>query len=218
MLVLDGLLLHRVGVNGQFGAELLGAGDLLRPWQGEKLSHTLPTTSGWRVLEPTRIAVLDKRFARQMVRYPQLAGQLVARALERSRNLAVNMAIVHHARVDVRIHILLWHLAGRWGHMRSDGVLLPLQLSHDLLANLTAADCPAVTSALCDLAKRNLVHSLYDSWLLIGEPPGELLEFAPLPQSLASIAFSEDPWPKPSVRRAVRGGWGGAEAQLWPRR
>ena len=34
LLVLEGLLVRRVGVDGRFGAELLGEGDLLRPWQG----------------------------------------------------------------------------------------------------------------------------------------------------------------------------------------
>src|SRR5262245_39352366 len=33
LLVLDGLLLRRVGVEGRYGAELLLNGDLLRPWQ-----------------------------------------------------------------------------------------------------------------------------------------------------------------------------------------
>ncbi|MGH2931216.1 MAG: hypothetical protein ACRDL8_23630, partial [Solirubrobacteraceae bacterium] len=34
LMVLDGLLLRRVGVDGRFGAELLGDGDLIRPWPG----------------------------------------------------------------------------------------------------------------------------------------------------------------------------------------
>jgi CRP-like cAMP-binding protein len=33
LLVLEGLLLRRVGIEGRYGAELLGPGDLLRPWQ-----------------------------------------------------------------------------------------------------------------------------------------------------------------------------------------
>ena len=36
LLVLDGLLVRRVGIEGRFGAELLGEGDLLRPWEGEE--------------------------------------------------------------------------------------------------------------------------------------------------------------------------------------
>jgi CRP/FNR family transcriptional regulator, cyclic AMP receptor protein len=33
LLVLDGVLMRRVGVGGRFGAELLADGDLLRPWE-----------------------------------------------------------------------------------------------------------------------------------------------------------------------------------------
>ena len=42
LLVLDGLIIRRVGVAGRFGAELLGDGDLLRPWEREDAGATLP--------------------------------------------------------------------------------------------------------------------------------------------------------------------------------
>ena len=176
LLVLAGLLIRRVGIDGRSGAELLGAGDLLRPWQGEEEAPTLPLTTGWRVIEPTRIALLDEPFAERAARYPPLIGRFVARALQRSRNLSVNMAIVHQARVDVRLHMLFWHLAGRWGRVRSDCVVLPLRLTHNVLADLTAARRPTVTSALSDLARRDLVKPVQEGWLLCGNPPGELLE------------------------------------------
>ena len=35
LLIVEGLLLRRVGVGGRYAAELLGPGDLLRPWQTE---------------------------------------------------------------------------------------------------------------------------------------------------------------------------------------
>ena len=44
-------------------------------------------TTGWRVLEPARVAVLDEAFAARLTRYPELIGGLVARALQRSRNM-----------------------------------------------------------------------------------------------------------------------------------
>jgi len=103
MLVLDGVLIHRIGVDRRFGIELIGEGDLLRPppWNGES---TLKLTNDWLILEPTRLAVLDERFVRQLAQFPELGGRLVSRAVQRSRQLAVNMAIVHQARVDVRLH------------------------------------------------------------------------------------------------------------------
>ncbi len=181
LLVFRGLMLRRVGLEGRYGAELLGECDILKPGQGEERpSPTLALTTGWSVIEPTRMAVLDDKFARQLARYPELIGRLVGRAVLRCRNLAVNMAIVHQARVDVRLHMLFWHLAGRWGRVRSDGTMLPVRLTHTVLADLVAARRPTVTSALSDLNRRGLVRLVDDGWLLAGDPPGELLEVSPL--------------------------------------
>jgi CRP/FNR family cyclic AMP-dependent transcriptional regulator len=180
LLVLEGLLLRRVAVDGRYGAELLGEGDLLRPWQGEDTNATLTQTTGWRVLEPTRVAMLDVDAARCLAAYPERTGRLVGRALERARNLAINMAIVHQARVNVRLRMLLWHLADRWGRVRSEGVVLPLRLTHAVLADLVAARRPTVTTALTELARQGTVRAVSNGWLLSGEPPGELLELQSL--------------------------------------
>jgi CRP/FNR family transcriptional regulator, cyclic AMP receptor protein len=179
LLVLRGLLIRRVGIEARFGAELLGQGDLLRPWQGRALQPPLRSTTGWRILEPTRVAVLDTRAARRMARYPELTGHLVGLALERSRNLTVNMAIVHQPRVDVRLHMLFWHLADRWGRVRRDGVNVPLRLTHEVLADLVAARRPTVSTALAELAGRGLLLPSAPGWLLLGEAPGEWLELQP---------------------------------------
>lgn len=176
LLVMGGLLIRRVGIDGRFGAELLGEGDLLRPWQGEHDSPLLPLETGWSVVHPARLAVLDESFVQHFADYPELAPCFVARATQRARNLAVNMAIVHQARVDVRLRMLLWHLAGRWGKVRSDATAVPLRLTHAVLAELVAARRPTVTSALSDLARRELVRPEKKAWLLYGEPPVELLD------------------------------------------
>jgi CRP/FNR family cyclic AMP-dependent transcriptional regulator len=179
VLVLGGLIVHRVGIEGRYGAELLGQGDVLRPWQREPESLTpLPVTTSWSIVERARIALLDDDFLPFVARYPELATGLLARAIQRSRNLVVNIAIVHQARVDVRLHMLLWHLAGRWGRVRSDGTVLPLRLTHNVLADLVAARRPTVTSALSDLARRGIVRFTGETWVLSGDPPGELLDAA----------------------------------------
>jgi len=191
LLVLDGLLLRRVGVDNRYGAELLGDGDLLRPWQGEETETTVPRTTGWRVLTPARLAVLDLRVTRRIARYPELTGRFVGRALERSRNLAVNMAIVHQTRIDVRLQILLWHFADRWGKVGTDGIILPLALSHATLAELVAARRPTVTTALTELERRGSVCRISTGWLLAGERPLELAELRDEP------ALSRAPEPGP---------------------
>jgi hypothetical protein len=174
-LVLSGMLIRRVGVDGRYGAELLGEGDLLRPWQDDDAPLLSVIRASWSVTEPTRLALLDERFARQLARYPELAGRLLGRAVMRSRHLLVNLAIVHNARVADRLHMLLWHLAGRWGRVRGDGVLVSVRLTHTVLADLVAARRPTVTSALGELTRRGLVRSVDEGWLLSGEPPRELV-------------------------------------------
>jgi CRP/FNR family transcriptional regulator, cyclic AMP receptor protein len=176
LLVLHGLLIRRVDIEGGSGAELLGQGDLLRPWQGEGAESSLSRATGWRVLEPARIAVLDERAAARFARYPELTGRLVAKALERARNLATAMAIVHHTRVEVRLHMLFWHLADRWGRVRPDGVIVPLRLTHAMLADLVSARRPSVTTGLSELARHGFVRRVRSGWLLCGDPPGELLQ------------------------------------------
>jgi CRP/FNR family transcriptional regulator, cyclic AMP receptor protein len=173
-LLLQGLIIRRTGVEGRYGAELLGEGDLLRPWQDPYDSPALELEIGWTVLEPARVAVLDEDFTRRAAAYPEIAPAMVERVMRRARNLVVNMAIVHQARVDVRLHMLFWHLAGRWGRVRPEGTVLRMRLTHAVLADLVAARRPTVTSAIAELARAGLVRSSGDEWVLLREPPGEL--------------------------------------------
>jgi CRP/FNR family transcriptional regulator, cyclic AMP receptor protein len=177
VLVLGGLMIRRVGIEGRYGAEVIGEGDLLRP-DAESISPMLPLTTEWSIVLPTRVAALDCSFEQHIAQYPELARALVARAIQRSKNLAVNMAIVHQARVDVRLHMLLWHLAGRWGRVRSDGTALRLHLTHAVLADLVAARRPTVTTALSELSRRGLLSTDGEDWVLAGDAPSELLAYA----------------------------------------
>jgi len=177
VLVLSGLLIRRVGIEGRYGAELIGEGDLLRPTE-ESVSPLLPVTTDWSIILPARMAVLDSGFEQRLARYPELARCLIDRAILRSKYLAVNMAIVHQARVDVRLHMLLWHLAARWGRVRSDGTVLRLRLTHTVLADLVAARRPTVTTALSELSRQGLVRTDGETWILPGEAPADLMAFA----------------------------------------
>lgn len=175
MIVLDGLVIRHVDIDGRFGVELLGESDVIRPWQGADASMLTMRTE-WSVLHPARVAVLDLGFATHFARYPEIAERLFERMLRRSRYLATNMAIVHHPRVDTRLYLLLWHLAGRWGRVRRDGVVVPLRLTHAMLADLVAARRPTVTSALSELARKGVVRSSDDGWLLFGSAPAFLAQ------------------------------------------
>jgi CRP/FNR family cyclic AMP-dependent transcriptional regulator len=171
LLVLEGLLIRRVQVDGRASGELLGEGDLLCcPCRGELPG--VDAAADWRVLVPVTLAVLDAAAAYRTARYPELTAELVGRALERTRRLAVNMAIVHHARIEARLELLFSQLAARWGRVRCEGVHLPLRLTHSLLADLVAAQRPSVTSALGRLAEQQRVRALSDGWLLAAPVAG----------------------------------------------
>lgn len=170
LLVLEGLLLRRVSVEGRSSAELLGRGDVIRPWHDDAGAR-LRRATAWRALQITRLAVLDDRAVERLAQYPEIMRELLERSLERSRRLAVNMAIVHHPRVDIRLQMLFWHLADRWGRVRNGRTVLPLRLTHSVLADLIAAQRPTVSKALSDLASREIVRPAPDGWLLLAPPP-----------------------------------------------
>jgi CRP/FNR family transcriptional regulator, cyclic AMP receptor protein len=176
LLLLEGLIVRRVGRTGRYGAELLGPGDLMRPWQHDGEDVTLPFETRFRVIEQSLLALLDLRFAGRAALYPEVTGALVGRAMQRSRTLVVNMAIAHYPRIDRRLLMLMWHLADRWGRVTPEGIRIPLRLTHQLLADLVASRRPSVTSALQQLGREGRISRIGDAWILHGEQPGELYE------------------------------------------
>jgi CRP/FNR family transcriptional regulator, cyclic AMP receptor protein len=173
LLVTGGVLVRRVGVEGRFGAELLASGDLLRPWQHDGEAGALPFEMAWRIVAPLRFAVLDRAWAARMAPFPEVAAELVGRALERSRRLATLMAIAQQPRLDQRVWLLFWELADRHGRVHPDGVHLDLRLTHEVISHLVAARRPSVSTALSSLASRGILRREGGGWVLSGPPPDE---------------------------------------------
>jgi CRP-like cAMP-binding protein len=171
LLVLEGLLVREVGVEGRHAAEVLGPSDLLRPWDHDGEDALLPVTAVWRVLCPARLAVLDARWAMRMAAWPSVGCELAGRGVMRSRRLVVTLAITQQPRLDVRLWMLLWDLAERYGTVHADGVHLDAPLTHESLAHLAAARRPSVSSALSRLTERGVVERRRTEWILRGEPP-----------------------------------------------
>lgn len=171
LLVLEGLLTRSVGLGTRVTTELLGQGDLLRPWDHDAGSAQFPMHWQWSVIEPTRLAVLDRRFAAVVARWPAMVDTLVARALRRSRTLAFQLALAQVKRVEDRLLLLMWHLAERWGRVSADGVFMPVPLTHETLAMLVAARRPTVTTALGALVRDGRLERQDGGWILHGDPP-----------------------------------------------
>ncbi|MGH2969841.1 MAG: Crp/Fnr family transcriptional regulator [Solirubrobacteraceae bacterium] len=172
LLVLEGVLSRELVVADHVSAELLGPGDVLRPWQTGNRASLLPVDAVWSVLSPLTVAMLDRRFAAELARYPEITSALLDRLGERSIRLATTQAISQLTRVDRRLRALFWHLAERWGRVSGQGVIVPLALTHRILGQLVGARRPTVSTALAELADRGeLVRRADGSWLLRGDPP-----------------------------------------------
>lgn len=166
LLVLSGFLVRRVGRGERFGAELLGRGDLLRPWQVPGRIASRPFESAWQTVAAAELAVLDGDFVARVSAHPQIAERLVDRAILRSRHLAFELAIVQQRRVEERLSMLFWLFADRWGYVTGQGVRVAVPLTHALLAELVAARRPSVSTALGRLAETGEVTRAGNEWIL----------------------------------------------------
>lgn len=174
LLVIDGLLAREVHVGNRTCAELLGPGDILRPWVAIAGHSSVPLESHWTVVDTVRVAVLDRRFMNSMVRYPEVVSAILDRVMIRSRWLSFHLAVCHLKRIETRILVVLWHFADRWGRVGPNGVTVPIRITHQLLAGVVGAQRPSVTTALSALRRSGEVERLPDgTWRLHGEPPQE---------------------------------------------
>ena len=117
LLVLSGLLRRDVELAGRCFVELRGPEDLLRPWDDVADVTSLSARPTWTAREPTRLAWLDGEFASEIGAWPEITSVLIERATRRARMLSVRLAILELRHVHLKILLLLWHLADRWGRV-----------------------------------------------------------------------------------------------------
>jgi CRP/FNR family transcriptional regulator, cyclic AMP receptor protein len=175
LLVLDGLLTRTMRLLGRPSMQLLGAEDLLRPWDDDAAIGSVPLAVAWTVHEPARVAVLDRGFAERVAPWPEIGAALIARALRHGSWLDSHVAILENPSVEQRTLLFLWHLADRWGRVGPDGVQVPVRVTHETLGRLVRAQRPSVTRAVNQLAARGALSRSADGcWVLHGEPPSDL--------------------------------------------
>jgi CRP-like cAMP-binding protein len=173
LLLLDGLMTRELALADNVTSELLGPGDVVRPWQAAGPERLVPYEFRWTALQRTELAILDRRFAALLTHYPQVNAMLIDRLAERSRRLAVMQAISQLNGVDRRLLTLFWHMAERWGRVTPAGVAVGVALPHRVIAQLVGARRPTVSTALSQLADKGELARLPDgSWLLTGAPVG----------------------------------------------
>jgi CRP/FNR family cyclic AMP-dependent transcriptional regulator len=173
LLVLEGILALNVRVGDRVSAELLGPGDLLQTFPSD-VEQLVSCEAAGRALVPMRFALLDAGFARRVRFWPQISQALLQRTAARIVSLNIQRAIAAQPRLEVRLALLLWHLAGRWGKVERGGIRLGLPLTHQLLGQLIGAERPSVSHALSRLAAMRLVTGHGDEWHLHGSLEDQL--------------------------------------------
>ena len=172
VLVVDGLLTRDVVIGETTCAELVGPGDLLRPWDDPAAGGPIPSQVEWHVLAPSKLAMLNRDVAVEVGAWPEVTTALVTRAVTRAQTVAVALSISCITGLKIRIQAMLWHMADRFGKVSPDGVTLPLPVTHQVLGRLVGASRPSVSTALKELEQDGAV-SRWDGggFLLHGEPP-----------------------------------------------
>ena len=174
LLILSGRVARSLRVEGasEHGIEILGEGDLLRPWTYRGESSSLPATEGFTVLTRLEMAVLDLAYVRATLRWPRISVNLLDSVIERARSVSYFLTARQVPRLEARILVVLWHLADRWGHVSSEGVVLDLpKLTHEMIAHMVAARRPSVTTGIRHLRDLGLVDvQSRGRWLLRGDP------------------------------------------------
>jgi CRP/FNR family cyclic AMP-dependent transcriptional regulator len=164
-LVVRGLGTRQITIAGRRSAELLGPGDVFRPWASA--DPVIPAESRWASGSRVVVAVLDERFVAAARRWPQLFAVVHERLAEQLERSTMRAAIMSLPRVEQRILGIFWQLAERWGTVRSEGVVVELAITHELIGQLIGAQRPTVSLALQALAGEGLLQrTSHDSWLL----------------------------------------------------
>jgi CRP/FNR family transcriptional regulator, cyclic AMP receptor protein len=167
LLIVDGLIAMDTRVADRTITELLGSGDLLQP-PCRRDDELVERETVWRALCPSRLALLDGEFAERIRSWPRILRALFRRAERRSDDLDVMRAIACQPRLEVRLVLLLWHLAARWGRVEPAGLRLTLPLTHRLIGQLVAAERPSISHALRRLSEAGIVTGTAGDWHLHG--------------------------------------------------
>jgi CRP/FNR family transcriptional regulator, cyclic AMP receptor protein len=159
LLVLEGYLLRRTTFAHETVGEIIGPGDLLRPWDHDGEYPVEGLATSWHLLAATTIALLDDGFAARIAPWPPLTVALLARTGRRARWLGLRLLVSQLHGVETRVFYLLWLLAERWGRRRDGMLRVPIRLTHQHIGEVIGAERPSVSNAVGRLRELG-VHRL----------------------------------------------------------
>lgn len=166
LVIVTGLVCRELALRDRHMLELLGPGDVVQlpvDCAADRVGSDIQLT----VALDSELIALGRAFIGAAARWPCLLANLHDRLETQRANLAVQGLIGHLPRAEHRLLLILRHLADRWGYVTGDGTVLPLPLSHDLLAQLAGARRPTITLAVGALEDAGALARTDDgSWLL----------------------------------------------------
>jgi DNA-binding transcriptional ArsR family regulator len=170
LLLVEGAIWRDVLVGPSGAPQLLGPGAVLLC--DPPANELLPVETAATALQPSRLALLDRRFLMATTKWTSLTSILHSRLAQQERDLGALAAIGQLPRVDERLVALFWHLAERWGRVGQDGVHLPLKLTHATLGRFVGARRPTVSLALATMRDAGIATRRPDgTWTLLGRAP-----------------------------------------------
>jgi CRP/FNR family cyclic AMP-dependent transcriptional regulator len=166
-IVADGVVLKQTRYAGRNSLELLGPGDVLAPPLTPSRQLESRATSSYQAHGQASLAVVESRFRAAARRWPQLSDVLHDRLARQTHRASMHLAILHIARADDRVLALFCDLAERFGQVTSDGIMIDVELTHDLIGQLIGSRRPTVTVALDELSTTGaLIRTSDERWML----------------------------------------------------
>jgi CRP/FNR family transcriptional regulator, cyclic AMP receptor protein len=166
-IVVDGVVLKQTRYAGRTSLELLGPGDVLAPPLTPSRQLESRATSSYQAHGQASLAVIEDRFRTAARRWPQLSDVLHDRLARQTHRASMYLAILHIARSEDRVLALFSDLAERFGHVTSDGIVIDVELTHQLIGQLIGSRRPTVSIALEELSTTGtLTRTSNDRWML----------------------------------------------------
>ena len=166
-LIIDGVVLKETTLAHRSALELLGPADFLAPPLTRLRQAESRALSHYLAHGPASLAVIDGRFRQAARRWPGLFDILHDRLGQQTHRTSMHLAMMHLPRIEDRIMTLFADLAERLGRMTTDGVVIDLSLTHELIGRLVGSRRPSVTLALQTLDSEGLLIRLdRDRWKL----------------------------------------------------
>lgn len=166
-IIAEGVVLKQTYFAGRTSMELLGPGDVLGPPLTPSRQRESRATSSYRAHSEVTLAVISERFRAAARRWPQLSDVLHDRLGRQIHRASMQLAVLHIPRAEDRVLALFSDLAERFGRVTGDGIVIDIDLTHELIGLLIGSRRPTVSIALEELSRTGALTRNGDGrWIL----------------------------------------------------